>query len=215
MGDTIRILVADDHPIVRDGLIAILSTQADFEIVGKASTGVEAIAQADVLKPDVLLLDLEMPEMDGVQALRHLRDAHSPVRAIVFTAFDTDERIVGAVQAGAQGYLLKGAPREEIFNAIRVVHAGGSLLQPIVASKLLRQVILDHNGHSSPDALTPREQNVLQLLAQGLQNKEIAVELVITERTVKFYVSSILSKLGAGNRTEAVTIAVQRGLVKL
>jgi DNA-binding NarL/FixJ family response regulator len=215
MGDTIRILVADDHPVVRDGLIAILSTQADFEIVGKASTGVEAIAQAAALNPDVLLLDLEMPEMDGVEALRHLRDAHSPVRAIVFTAFDTDERIVGAVQAGAQGYLLKGVPREEIFNAIRVVHAGGSLLQPIVASKLLRQVIKDHNGHSSPDALTPREQNVLQLLAQGLQNKEIAAELVITERTVKFYVSSILSKLGAGNRTEAVTLAVQRGLVKL
>jgi DNA-binding NarL/FixJ family response regulator len=215
MGDTIRILVADDHPIVRDGLIAILSTQPDFEIVGKASTGVEAVSQAEALKPDLLLLDLEMPEMDGVEALRRLRDMHSPVRAIVFTAFDTDERIVGAVQAGAQGYLLKGVPREEIFNAIRVVHAGGSLLQPVVASKLLRQVIQDHDGHSSPDALTPREQNVLQLLAQGLQNKEIAAELVITERTVKFYVSSILSKLGAGNRTEAVTLAVQRGLVKL
>jgi DNA-binding NarL/FixJ family response regulator len=215
MSNMIRILVADDHPIVRDGLIAILSTQPDFDIVGKASTGVEAVDQTATLKPDVLLLDLEMPEMDGVEALRHLRDAHSPVRALVFTAFDTDERIVGAVQAGAQGYLLKGAPREEIFNAIRVVHAGGSLLQPIVASKLLRQVIQDQSSHSNPDALTPREQNVLQLLAQGLQNKEIAAQLVITERTVKFYVSSILSKLGAGNRTEAVTIAVQRGLVKL
>ena len=215
MGNTIRILVADDHPIVRDGLIAILSTQPDFEIVGKASTGVEAVNQAETLKPDLLLLDLEMPEMDGVEALRRLRDMHSPVRAIVFTAFDTDERIVGAVQAGAQGYLLKGVPREEIFNAIRVVHAGGSLLQPVVASKLLRQVIHEHDGHTSPDALTPREQNVLHLLAQGLQNKEIAAELVITERTVKFYVSSILSKLGAGNRTEAVTLAVQRGLVKL
>jgi len=215
MSSTIRILVADDHPIVRDGLIAILSTQPDFEIVGKASTGVEAVEQSETLKPDILLLDLEMPEMDGVEALRRLRDLHSPVRALVFTAFDTDERIVGAVQAGAQGYLLKGAPREEIFNAIRVVHAGGSLLQPVVATKLLRQVIQDQSGHSNPDALTPREQNVLQLLAQGLQNKEIAAQLVITERTVKFYVSSILGKLGAGNRTEAVTIAVQRGLVKL
>ncbi len=209
----IRILVADDHPIVRDGLIAILSTQPDFEVVGKAGTGTEAVQGAESLKPDVLLLDLEMPEMDGVETLRRLREIGSPVRAIVFTAFDTDERIVGAVQAGAQGYLLKGVPREEIFNAIRVVHAGGSLLQPVVASKLLRQVIQDQGEH--PDALTPREQSVLQLLAQGLQNKEIANELVITERTVKFYVSSILSKLGAGNRTEAVTIAVQRGLVKL
>jgi DNA-binding NarL/FixJ family response regulator len=133
----------------------------------------------------------------------------------VFTAFDTDERIVGAVKAGAQGYLLKGAPREEIFNAIRIVHAGGSLLQPVVASKLLKQVTGEGKPQSDPDALTPREQHVLTLLAQGLQNKEIALELTITERTVKFYVSSILSKLGAGNRTEAVRLAVQRGLVKL
>jgi DNA-binding NarL/FixJ family response regulator len=210
MTTPIRILVADDHPIVRDGLIAIIGTQPDFEVVGKASTGLEAVQGAERLKPDVLLLDLEMPEMDGVEALRRLRELNCPVRAIVFTAFDTDERIVGAVQAGAQGYLLKGAPREEIFTAIRVVHAGGSLLQPVVASKLLRQVTQD-----SPESLTPREQKVLQLLAQGLQNKEIGAELIITERTVKFYVSSILSKLGAGNRTEAVTIAVQRGLVKL
>jgi DNA-binding NarL/FixJ family response regulator len=208
----IRILVADDHPVVRDGLIAILGTQPDFEVVGKAATGLEVIEQARLLQPDVILLDLEMPEMDGVEALRRLRQINPRIRAIAFTAFDTDERIVGAVQAGAQGYLLKGAPREEIFNAVRVVHAGGSLLQPVVASKLRRQV------SQEPDAaepLTPREQAVLQRLAQGLQNKEIAAELVITERTVKFYVSSILSKLGAGNRTEAVTIAVQKGLVKL
>jgi DNA-binding NarL/FixJ family response regulator len=212
MTTPIRIIVVDDHPIVRDGLIAILGTQPDFQVIGKAGTGTEAVQLAEQLKPDVLLLDLEMPEMDGVEALRRLRESGCPVRAIVFTAFDTDERIVGAVQAGAQGYLLKGAPREEIFNAIRVVHAGGSLLQPVVASKLLRQV--SHNENGAED-LTPRESRVLQLLAQGLQNKEIAAELVITERTVKFYVSSILSKLGAGNRTEAVTIAVQRGLVKL
>jgi len=211
----IRILVADDHPIVRDGLISILGTQADFEVVGKAGDGRETLEQVDNLHPDVLLLDLEMPQMDGVEALRHLREAHNPVRTIVFTAFDTDERIVSAVQAGAQGYLLKGVPREEIFNAIRVVHAGGSLLQPVVASKLLKQVSGEHKPQPDMDALTPREQHVLKLLAQGLQNKEIAAELVITERTVKFYVSSILSKLGAGNRTEAVTLAVQRGLVKL
>jgi DNA-binding NarL/FixJ family response regulator len=214
MSTPIRIIIADDHPVVRDGLAAILSTQPDFEIVGKAGTGLEAVQQVEALQPDVLLLDLEMPEMDGVQTLRHLRETHAAVRAIVFTAFDTDERIVGAVQAGAQGYLLKGAPREEIFTAVRVVHQGGSLLQPVVASKLLRQVSGEGINHD-PDALTPREQHVLKLLAQGLQNKEIAAELTITERTVKFYVSSILSKLGAGNRTEAVTLAVQRGLVKL
>lgn len=208
----IRILVADDHPVVRDGLIAILDTQPDFVVVGKAATGVEVIEQVRLLEPDVILLDLEMPDMDGVEALRRLRQLNPRLRAIVFTAFDTDERIVAAVQAGAQGYLLKGAPREEIFNAVRVVYAGGSLLQPVVASKLLRQV---SRTPEATEPLTPREQDVLQRLAQGLQNKEIAAELVITERTVKFYVSSILSKLGAGNRTEAVTIAVQKGLVKL
>lgn len=211
MANPIRILVADDHPVVRDGLIAILGTQPDFEVVGKAGTGVEVLAQLASLQPDVLLLDLEMPEMDGVETLRHLRENPIATRTLVFTAFDTDERIVTAVQAGAQGYLLKGAPRDEIFNAIRVIYGGGSLLQPVVASKLMRQVT---QGQRS-DALTPRENTVLQLLAQGLQNKEIAAELVITERTVKFYVSAILSKLGAGNRTEAVAIAVQRGLVKL
>lgn len=212
---SIRILVADDHPVVRDGLIAILGTQNDFQVVGKAGDGLETLHEVDQLRPDVLLLDLEMPRMDGVETLRHLREAHAPVRTIVFTAFDTDERIVGAVQAGAQGYLLKGVPREEIFNAIRVVHGGGSLLQPVIASKLLKQVSGERKAAPEIDALTPREQDVLKLLAQGLQNKEIAAELVITERTVKFYVSSILSKLGAGNRTEAVTLAVQRGLVKL
>jgi len=215
MTNPIRILVADDHPIVRDGLISILGTQPDFDVVGKAGDGSETLEQVESLHPDVLLLDLEMPKMDGVEALRHLRDVHASVRTIVFTAFDTDERIVSAVQAGAQGYLLKGVPREEIFNAIRVVHAGGSLLQPVVASKLLKQVSGDRKPQPEMDALTPREQHVLKLLAQGLQNKEIAAELVITERTVKFYVSSILSKLGAGNRTEAVTLALQRGIVKL
>lgn len=216
MSQTIRIIVADDHPIVRDGLIAILGTQPDFEVVGKAGNGVEAVKLAESLQPDVLLLDLEMPDLDGVGVLRRLREIHSESRAIVFTAFDTDERILAAVEAGVQGYLLKGAPREEIFNAIRVVYAGGSLLQPVVASKLLRQVSGENQqGELFTENLTPREQDVLKLLAQGRQNKEIAAELVITERTVKFYVSSILAKLGAGNRTEAVTIAVQRGLVKL
>jgi DNA-binding NarL/FixJ family response regulator len=209
---TIRILVADDHPVVRDGLVAMLGTQADFEVVGEASNGLEVIRKAQDLQPDVILLDLEMPEMDGVETLRQLRATCPNVQAIVFTAFDTDERIMGAVQAGAKGYLLKGVPRNEIFNAIRVVSQGGSLLQPVVASKLLQHI--SHQG-SEPETLTDREAEVLQLLAQGKTNKEIAAALVITERTVKFHISSILAKLGAGNRTEAVTIAAQRGLVRL
>lgn len=207
----IRILVADDHPIVREGLVAILSTQPDFEVAGEAGDGEEVVRQVAALRPDVVLLDLEMPGVDGVEALRRLRASGAEVRAIVLTAFDTDERILSAVQAGAQGYLLKESPRQEIFNAVRTVHAGGSLLQPVVASRLLRRV----SRGSSPESLTPREVEVLGLLAQGLLNKEIADRLSISERTVKFHVSAILGKLGAGNRTEAVAIAAQRGLIRM
>ena len=128
MSAAIRILVADDHPVVRDGLVAMLNTQTDFEVVGEASTGTEVVQRVAALRPDVVLLDLAMPEMDGVEALQRLRQENLDARVIVFTAFDTDDRIVGAVQAGAQGYLLKGVPREEIFQAVRVVHSGGSLL---------------------------------------------------------------------------------------
>jgi DNA-binding NarL/FixJ family response regulator len=205
----IRILVADDHPVVRDGLVAMLATQADFAIAGEAATGQEVIRQVDALRPDVVLLDLEMPEMDGIQVLEQLGQENPELRVIVFTAYDTGDRILGALRAGAKGYLLKGAPRREIFQAIRTVHGGGSLLEPTVASKLLHQL----QGEVEP--LTPRELEVLNLVARGLQNKEIAAQLVITERTVKFYVSSILGKLGAGNRTEAVALAAQKGLIDL
>jgi DNA-binding NarL/FixJ family response regulator len=213
MTEIIRLLIADDHPVVRDGLVAILSTQTDFEVIAVAEDGQEAVERVAALRPDVILLDLEMPRLDGADAIRQMRAADPKIRVIVFTAFDTDERILAAVQAGAQGYLLKGAPRQELFEAIRVVHAGGSLLQPVVASKLLRQV--SREAEANVESLTPREQEVLQLMAQGLQNKEIAAQLVISERTVKFHVSAILGKLGAGNRTEAVTIAVQQGVIRL
>jgi DNA-binding NarL/FixJ family response regulator len=214
MSDRIRIVVADDHPVVRDGLTAILGTQPEFDVVGEAGDGAEAVRQVMALRPDVLLLDLEMPGMDGVAALRELHERMPEARAIVFTAFDTDERILEAVRAGAQGYLLKGAPRQELFQAIRVVHAGGSLLQPVVASRLLRQVRREPTP-PAVEPLTPRELEVLRLLALGLQNKEIAARLSVTERTVKFHVSSILAKLGAGNRTEAVRTAMQHGLIQV
>jgi NarL family two-component system response regulator LiaR len=227
----IRILLADDHPIVREGLRAVLETQPDFEVVGtpqQAADGNEALRLALQLLPDILLLDLEMPVMDGVETIRHLRQQTQPgasrdrqPRIIVFTAFDNDERIIAALEAGANGYLLKGAPREEIFNAIRVTMQGGSLLQPVIASKLLRHVGQQYGRHGSTnspallEALTERELEVLTLLAQGMPNKEIAARLIISERTAKFHVSSIMGKLGATNRTEAVSLAAQKGLITL
>ncbi|MEZ4676305.1 MAG: response regulator transcription factor [Caldilineaceae bacterium] len=206
---TIRLLIADDHPIVRDGLRAVLSTQADFTIVGEAGSGREVIDQVRRLQPDVLLLDLEMPDGDGVQTLQWLAERKASVRVIVFTAFDTDDRIVEAVRAGAKGYLLKGAPRDELFTAVRIVHAGGSLLQPLVATKLISRL----NRPEPVDLLTEREREVLALVAQGYANRAIAEALVITERTVKFHVSAIMGKLNAGNRTEAVAMAREKGLL--
>jgi len=215
---TVRIVLADDHPIVREGLRTVLETQADFEVVAEAANGEEAVQLVARQHPDILLLDLEMPLMDGVEAIRRLRTMFTTEtlpRIIVFTAFDNDERIIHAIQAGADGYLLKGEPRDVIFNAMRVTLEGGSLLQPIVASKLLH-----HVGQQAPqvipgETLTERELEVLHLLAQGMPNKEIASKLVISERTAKFHVSSIMSKLGATNRTEAVSLAAQKGIITL
>jgi DNA-binding NarL/FixJ family response regulator len=217
MTDKIRILVADDHPVVREGLVAILSSQSDFLIVAEADSGESLLAKARQFQPDIVLTDLEMPKGDGVEAIRLVRAELPQIQFIAFTAFDSDERIVGAVQAGAKGYLLKGAPREEVFRAIRVVSQGGSLLEPIVVSKLLQHMSgeSNHANAGMAEALTEREMEVLQLLGTGKTNKEIGALLFITERTVKFYVSAILGKLNASNRTEAVTIAVQKGLISL
>lgn len=224
----VRILLADDHPIVREGLHALLETQPDFEVIAECANGEETLRQSAKLQPDMVLLDLEMPILDGVETIRRLCQlAHRP-RVIVFTAFDDDERIIHAIQSGADGYLLKDMPREEIFKAIRITMQGGSMLQPIVASKLLRHMggqsakggTATQNGRQAApilpvEELTERELEVLRLLAQGMPNKEIAAQLVISERTAKFHVSSIMSKLGATNRTEAVSLAAQRGLITL
>jgi two-component system, NarL family, response regulator LiaR len=212
----IRILLVDDHPIVREGLRALLETQSDFDVIAECANGEEALRLTAVLHPDMLLLDLEMPVLDGVETIRRLRQSSHTPRVIVFTAFDNDERIIHAIQNGANGYLLKEAPRDEIFKAIRVTMEGGSLLQPIIASKLLRHVEQQRGvNHMPVEELTERELEVLRLLAQGMPNKEIASHLVISERTAKFHVSSIMGKLGATNRTEAVSLAAQRGLITL
>jgi DNA-binding NarL/FixJ family response regulator len=202
----VRILLADDHPVVREGLAAILGTEPDFDVVATVGTGPEAVAHAEELRPDVAVLDLEMPG-GGVEATRAVRERVPGCAVVVFTAFDRDEQIIAALKAGATGYLLKGAPRDELFRAIRAAHAGGSLIEPVVASKLLRRV----RGNES--ALTPREADVLRAIAQGLPNKRIATELGMSERTVKFHVASLLRKLDAANRTEAVARARNRGLL--
>jgi len=220
----IRLLLADDHPVVRDGLAAMLSTQPDFVVVAQAASGAEALAEAERTRPDVVLLDLEMPGTDGLAALEGLRRTRPEVAVLIFTAFDTDERILGALRAGAAGYLLKGAPRDEVFHAIRVVHAGGSLLQPVVATRLLDRLREGPPGPSGGPGgtsgpadrpLTPRELEVLRGVAEGRTNGAIAASLGVTERTVKFHVSAILAKLGAANRAEAVAMAARRGLMPL
>jgi DNA-binding NarL/FixJ family response regulator len=210
----IRILVVDDHPVVREGLVAIIEAQDDMTVVGEAGDGAQAIAIFKAAKPDVVLMDLAMPGTDGVQAIEGMRAFDSDARVVVLTAYDTDERILRAVEAGARGYLLNGAPRDEIFRAVRVVNLGGSLLEPAVAGKLLNRVGDILRGGTTEEELTPREQDVLNLMARGFRNKEIAFDLHITERTVKFHANAIYRKLDVGGRTEAVSKALQKGMVK-
>jgi DNA-binding NarL/FixJ family response regulator len=210
----IRVLVVDDHPVVREGLVAILDAQEDMTVVGEAGDGDQALRIYRATRPDVVLMDLAMPGKDGVQAIQAIRETDQNARVVVLTAYDTDERILQAVEAGARGYLLKGAPRDEIFRAIRVVNMGGSLLEPAVAGKLLNRMGDMLRGEGLAEELTPREQDVLNLMARGYRNKEIAHELSITERTVKFHANAIYRKLDVGGRTEAVSKALQKGLVK-
>ena len=206
----IRVLVVDDHPIVRQGLVSVLSDEEDLEVVGEAGSGREAIGLAARLRPDVVLLDLEMDDVDGIEAIPQLRAAHPAVEVLVFTAYDTDERVLGAIRAGARGYLLKGASADEIARGIRSVASGGSYLEPRVASKVLAEVSAPRRPGST---LSEREREVLRLVADGLPTKQIAASLSISERTVKFHVNSIFHKLGADNRAQAVALAAQRGLL--
>jgi DNA-binding NarL/FixJ family response regulator len=206
----IRVMVVDDHPIVRQGLVSVLEDEDDLEVVGAVESAVEALREVRRLRPDVMLLDLEMPELDGVEAIPQLLAAWPGLGVLVFTAYDTDDRVLGAVRAGARGYLLKGASADEIARGIRTVHSGGSYLEPRVASRLMAEVI---SPRRSASELSEREREVLRLVAEGLPTKQIARNLSIAERTVKFHVNSIFRKLGADNRAQAVALAAQRGLL--
>lgn len=207
----IRVLVVDDHPVVREGLVNVLEDEPDMEVVGAVGSAEEAVARAGEARPDLVLLDLELPEMDGAEVIPELSAGVRGSRVLVFTAYETDERVFRALRAGARGYLLKGASGEEIVNAIRTVHAGGSHLEAGVAARVLED--LGREAEEARPSLTEREEEVLQLLVEGRLNKQIASALGISERTVKFHVHSICEKLGARNRTEAASLAVRQQLV--
>lgn len=213
--EPIRILICDDHTVVRDGLTAMLEREEDFEVVGRASNGLEAVERAPALRPQVVLMDLRMPELDGVQAMRQLSEQLPELKFIVLTTYDTDEYIFDALDAGAKGFLLKDTSREELFRAIRAVSRGESLIEPGVASKVLDRLAQLSRQEQPSTLLSGRESEVLQAMATGAANKQIALELSITESTVKTHVANIFHKLEASGRTEAVTKALQMGLIKL
>lgn len=206
----IRLVVIDDHPVVRQGLVSALDDEPDFETVGAAGAAEDGIRLVQQHRPDVALLDLELPGMSGLEAISHLLAASPATQLLVFTAYDTDERVLTAIRAGAKGYLLKGASIAEIAAAVRTVAAGGTALTPSVAGKLADAV----RAPRGAGPLSTREREVLRLVAQGLPSKQIAGQLSITERTVKFHTASVMRKLGADNRAQAVAIAAQRGLLE-
>ena len=206
----IRVLIADDHPVVRAGLQGMLASQPDFELVGEASTGEEAVAMASHLHPDVVLMDLRMAELDGAAATAHIRAQHPKMAVLVLTTYESNADILRAIEAGATGYLLKDTPRDELFAAIRTVAQGKAVLAPAVAMRLLRQ-----RQMPAAEALSVRELEVLTQVARGASNKEIARTLHLSEATVKTHLIHLFGKLGVADRTAAVTIALERGLLRL
>jgi DNA-binding NarL/FixJ family response regulator len=207
----IRIVVADDHAVVRHGLRSFLGLQDDMEVVGEAEDGEQAVAIVAELRPDVVLIDLVMPGVDGVEAIRRIHELLPEARVVVLTSFADDSKVVPAVRAGAAGYLLKDVQPVDLAAAIRTVAAGGALLDPSVTARVLKEVA---TGGPADPGLTAREREVLGLLAQGLTNRQIAAELVLSEKTVKTHVSSILGKLGLADRTQAALYAVREGLAE-
>ena len=214
----IKIIVADDHEVVRAGFAALLDTQPDFTVVGTASDGAEAVLLSRQQCPDVVLMDVRMPVMDGIEATKQLADAGGAPRVLILTTFDLDQYVYDALCAGASGFLLKDVTAERLFDAVRVIAAGQALLAPTVTRRLIGEFTrLRPRPADGPNtvlaALTPRETEVLRLVAEGLSNPEIAARLVVTEETVKTHVSRVLSKLGLRGRTQAVVTAYESGLV--
>lgn len=211
--DKIRIVIVDDHNVVRSGLSAFLMAFEDFELVGEASDGKEAVELCEILHPDIVLMDLVMPVMDGAQATREIRERFEDIQVIVLTSFKEDELVEGALQAGAIGYLLKNVSADELADAIRKAHTGKPTLAPEATEALIKATERKRESGISEE-LTSREKEVLKMMAEGLSNPEIAQKLFVSRSTVKFHVSSILSKLGAASRTEAVSKALQFKIIQ-
>jgi NarL family two-component system response regulator LiaR len=211
----IRVLIADDHEIVRKGIRALLATKRDIQVVGEASDGAEAVAQVQALRPDLVLMDLVMPKMDGIQATRAIMADQPGTRILVLTSFAADAQVFPAIQAGALGYLLKDSGPQELVQAIRKVHSGEPSLDPAVARKVLAELSAPPQKPLTPDPLTGRELEILRLIAQGQSNKEIAEHLAIAEETVHAHVSNILGKLHLASRTQAALYALKEGLATL
>ena len=215
MKKLIRVYLADDHPVVRRGIRDLLDTEPDVEVVGEAANGREAVAGVEALVPDVILIDLVMPEMDGIQAIRKITAAQPQVRILVLTSFATDDKVFPAIKAGALGYLIKDTAPEDLVRAIHQVYQGQASLHPTIAQKLLSEISRPSPAPPSPESLTVREVDVLQLVARGLSNQEIAAELVISVATVYTHVSNILSKLHLASRTQAALYALREGYTSL
>ena len=213
--NTIKLLIVDDHPVVREGIGAMLRREPDFKIVGEASNGLEAVDKARDLSPDVILMDLRMPELDGVEAITRIKADNQEIKFIILTTYSDDEYIFRGIAAGARAYLLKDAPREELFKAIRAVSRGESLIQPVVASRVLDKLAELSRKTPAADVLSEREIEVLRLMAKGVSNKDIADHLSITKSTVKTHITSIFQKLNVTTRTEAVTTAFKKGIIQL
>ena len=213
--ESIRVLIADDHPVVRRGLISLLRTEPGLELVGEAENGAEAVELTRLLHPDVILLDLVMPRMGGLEAIAKIKQETPTARILVITSFADDDKVFPAIKAGALGYLLKEAPPEMLVQAIRDVHRGESSLHPAIARKLISELHQPPDLPPTTEPLTLRELDVLRLVARGLTNQDIAKELVISEGTVRFHVSNILGKLHLANRTQAALYALQEGLSSL
>jgi NarL family two-component system response regulator LiaR len=211
----IRILIADDQAIVRKGIRALLSTESGMEVVGETRTGTETVAQAEALKPDVILMDLVMPELSGIEATRQITERLPAVRILILTSFGTDDKVFPAIKAGALGYLLKDSEPEELVQAIRQVYHGESSLHPTIARRVLRELAHPAERIPAVEPLTEREVEVLRQVAQGLSNRDIAEQLVINEATVRTHVSNILSKLHLASRTQAALYALREGLASL